>query len=921
MQDDTSMPQPIGPSTPWTVRTSKRKARAREPQPKKRQRLSSHNGHGPRTVPEFGQQTLTQIQFPPLSQSLPKYDEMEPVAAGADLRRNIMPKKSDEPKGPREPQAQKGLKKRKDTLTQMDFLAMKRLEDDRDTNGLAMDTLTPDAFWKGNLMAEKENVEPHTGRKGARAKRKSAHPSEGASSNTKVKKRKTPGCLTADDQDWHDSTPTPINGGGADRKALSEQKRGRNGTNAVVYSTPRKRRATVKADAEHLQITGPIFSENKEKIGPLLRSPPLVVPETPKRVRDVIPSSQSPESVSLSTRKRPLHHEGSPGSPLKDRSPDIPAITWSGRTRMSASDPARRVSSPKRRICVLKYGPGLFRKPELPLTHAATLRRRKSPQRPQCRGYLAEHSIGNEVDELGDDSNALDRAENPPDIEIPETSQIVQHKVIPSSQTDSGEEVEIPETSQGLRRNTSTPSLNRSEESLQLLDDHNALSTAKETHKEERVGQLEPGSLDADVPLQKFGSVYSDQERTLSQAAPTIQQSVLDATVAAPRLPAPMTRKQTVVSTIDDSQDEDDEEEDISYGLGVSRANDLELTKDLTRRDPNPPAETPEEQSPIRNTASSPTLPPVPRHTSYPPITITLVPTKLPPLSSSSSQTPFPPPPPPPRTMTQQSIHPASMTRPSQVSTQAPTQQSWLPMSSPPLPNTSLSSSPNHHHNATHATIKGSSSIAMPLGDIPSESQLQADAGFAMVDLGLGNGGSDDGQDRDEDLDPRSSSPLQSAHHTEIDEDARDDYNSSSNSNNNNIVLVNDAIREATSNPHRPAMLADPSKSKEEDGKQRLLGPNPPPASAPASPRFPHAKSRPNDNKHEQIPDPPPQHHHQQHRPPKPPATLQLSESLLESLPGPPGWMAPPSWQAQSQSQSQSKSQAGPGGDWDERML
>ncbi len=903
------MPTLTTSSTPWTVRTTKRKSRSSEPQPRKRQCLTfSHEKHTPKTVPQTRQQTLTQIQFTPRLPSPLEYDDMESIEPSAG------PKSSRQPRGSR---ARKGLKKQRSTLTQMDFLARDRFHDEGGVEELGI--ITPDAgFEQEDMKARKENVNPGTGKKARKPKRRSVGPAEESGMDMKAKRRKTMNCEHTDDRDQYDCTPMRRSQNGVESKALSEHRRDQNAAIFVDEPSARFTRAHLRTRAELLEAKPPrrYIHDEKENLEPTNSPSRLIIPETPKKPANVIPSSQSPESSPSKSRMIPnLCWEQSSVSPLKERPTNIIPTTSLGVMLAKGLGPMRSSLSPKKKICVLKYGPGLLKESSLPeAAHLVADAGHAGPSRvvQSSTAQVENKIISSTKDRRGDDSafKASGRAAEP---EIPETSQMVQPAAIPSSQTDTEEEDEIPETSQGLHRFMSTSSANKSEESLRMLSDRNRTpQTVKATNSIGSLAQLESGFVKADVQEHDLGLGPDVGGNILGEAISTTGQPTMRVLTADQRLPAQLLQKESIASTIQDSENEDDEDEDDPGILLCTRSPIVDNplpSADLARQSSTSTHLYP----PSTDTPSSPTLPPVPLQTSYASANTIRVPTKLPSSSSSAASSPslLPPPPPQPKFMTQQSIRPASMPRPSQVSTQAATQQSWLHMSSMPFPYTCTTSSPTRYsYNAPeHVTIKDSSSIPIPLQDIASQSgsqsQLQAN-GYAMVDLGLGldDGGLDD---RDDDLDPKSSQVMRTEEQ--------------------NQQLEEDQRTAATDDDHhtkepRPSALA-PSVT-DADPYPNVQSHRPDDAE---TPKHPHSPPSPAEHTGSTFH----HHHHQQQHPstdqaaaagkktPQPPnqhplARLHLSESMLESLPGPPGWMP------------QSPSQRSGGhddeeADWDDRML
>ncbi len=798
---------------------------------------------------------------------------------------STQPKSSKGLREPREPRAARGrksLEKQRNTLTQMDFLAIRRHEDEMGEEGPGMISMGDDGFEEGNIETGKEDVDPDTGEMLTRAKRESALPLEQITSKEREKRSKASVDETAHLPDWHDSTPRSTTLGGVHRKALSEPNPGRRATNATARSILRATRATTKADAEQPKVDPArrLAQDEKENLEPGDASPRYSIPETPRKRRDVIPSSQSPESVTPSSRRRPaLLLEDSERSPLRERSTNVTPAKSSRVRQAPGLIPPKNGISPKKKICVLRYGPRRFRQPGLPEAelHGVDVRGRKTARTVQAPYGNDENSVKLSFKDIEGKNGALDLSQQAMEPEISETSQLVQPEMIPSSQKDTEEEEEIPETSQGLRRVTSTPSASRSEESLRMLSDaDNTPLTAKRTRSTESLGQLEPHLLDAEVQVHDFGSTRGGGDGNLGQLASAARQMINDVSTSASKFPVQLPQKEGTVSTIDDSQDEEDEDDDMTLGLPAFMANGIGSHDSPIIRGPGSPTTSIQQQLPTQNTPTSPNLPTPPQF-SHPPATIIRIPTKLPPSSSPSSPTL---PTPPTRTAhqrpptTQQSIQPASVARPSQVSTQAPTQQSWLPVSSIPFPfaNTVSASSPNPSNNAKHFTIKDSSSQAMPLRDIPSQSQWQTTDPLPLVDLRPDYGiGDDVGIDLDNDLDrrddgdldPKSSpAPLPPRHPRAANPEP-----------------------DNTQDPHPEQQLAHAAtadtKTHQCTEQQERRRPDD------------HEVARHRRSRNDHIIDT----NHKALKPPTPLPRLQLSDSMLESLPGPPGWIAPPSSQ------------------------
>ncbi len=435
-----------------------------------------------------------------------------------------------------------------------------------------------------------------------------------------------------------------------------------------------------------------------------------------------------------------------------------------------------------------------------------------------------------------------------------------------------------------------------------LSDTSRTPRTVKATSSTESLAQLGPGFVKANIQEREFGLGPNVETSILGEALSTTGRAVMGVFAADQRPPTQLLQKESIASTIQDSENEDDDDDPgVLLYTRSPIADDTRPRADLARQS----STSTNLQPPSTDTPSSPTLPPVSLQTSYPSATTIRVPTKLPPSSSSAASSPSLPPPPQPRFVTQQSIRPASMPRPSQVSTQAATQQSWLPMSSMPFPYTYTTSSPSrYNHNAPeHVTIKDSSSIPIPLRDIPSESDSQSQPqanGYATVDLGLGFD-DDSLDDRDDDLDPKSSPVLRLEQQNQQPEE---DQHNAANDDDHTKEKRPSALAPSVADPDAYPNIQSHSLDDPETPKcPHIRGASPGSRAThtrPTSPHQPPSNDKATAGQNTQQP-PPNQH---------PLARLHLSDSMLESLPGPPGWVPRSSSQGSGHEQ-----------DWDDRML
>jgi hypothetical protein len=883
------MPASTRSGRPWTVHTTKRTAATSEPYRKKRQRLSFDDS----AVRKPRQQTLTQIQFAPRTPSSQHYDKMEPIEIGAESKRTL-PKMSKKHKQPR---TSKGLKMQRSTLTQMDFLATNRHEYGGGDGEPEMTMV--DATGDRNVEDGKENVDPNPPKLAARAKGMATATAGEAPNQPRKRKREASGVETFCGLGWHGRSPRPTNRGGVYGTVLADREPDQHAANAGDPSVTEKRQAITKVDGEQPEAEPcrRISSDEKETTHPGYTPLRASIPETPKRRRNVIPSSQSPESVSTSTRKRPLLLQGKlKDSPLKKRSTNTTPGESPISRKSRGSSAVKNGLRPKSKICVLRYGPGWIKKPDLPEADLNdVISRLCQAPNPPLQQHLAKDDITSYTGGIEMDMSALETPRDP-EPEISKTNKIIYPGFVLSSRTDSEEE-EIPEMSKGFRWVTSTPSISRSEESLPMLS--NASKTAmavNRTQSRETLHQLEPLLLDTEFQVHDFKSRGTEERLDPKQDIPTPRRTVADTATAGQRLYKKVTQTERGVSTIADSQDEDYDDEDISFGLPASLTNDNQLPSSSIRPLPNSRVATSGRKPPPTSddAPSSADPSPAPPLSSYPPTTITRIPTKLSSSSSSPSSSPSlprlaPPKTAPPPTTTQQSIHPASMTRLSQVSTQAGTQQSRLPTSSMPLPNTATTSSPSHGNGVEHVTIKDSSSVPTPLEAIPSQPQSPSPVG-ALGTLAAGPGNDihiQDGYlDRDDDLDPKSSPPARESVQIEPTDRAE--------------VVADSGFREHYS-PGPPTADEQIEQIAQHYVERK-------------SPTHAQTTPRPSRRRSQVVAALPQQQHPL-------PARLQLPDSMLESLPGPPGWVPPPHSPALSSIQWRGSRDLDPDWDWDDRML
>ncbi|KAL2416742.1 hypothetical protein ABEF95_004111 [Exophiala dermatitidis] len=339
-------------STPaWTVTRTKRKAKSLTPAPRKRPRVNDIKGESNRSRrASDSQRTLTQAQWLTPPTSFEEEDKQPEREHAAERRRTPATK------------TRRAPLKRNTTLTQMDFLSFPP-PDDADFDDSMLGPVGQGATLPPQLDGTYDSPRKPRNRKGT------GTPSAAKPSS---KRRKAP--LHNESQDYNPST----------RKRKSEV------SNDVPSSPPRrssKRLATkneVFSDpvqnlayfAEALGVTTPKKPEKEtgnklpipleikdsvdddvidlESASPLKYGQTLL-PQTPKRNRAIILSSQSPESLPPSTRRTQKRSTELPAlsqrTPLAERSVNIPIAPVLKRSPYKAGRAPKRL---KTRIVTLK---------------------------------------------------------------------------------------------------------------------------------------------------------------------------------------------------------------------------------------------------------------------------------------------------------------------------------------------------------------------------------------------------------------------------------------------------------------------------------------------------------------------------------------------------------------------------------------
>jgi hypothetical protein len=711
----------VNASTPWTVRTTKRKLPTSAPNPRKRHRsLEDVEGVPTSVQRKPRQQTLTQIQFVPHRSQDNEDDDLKPIST--------VPRR-----GQARPNVDR-LQKRNSTLTQMDFLAPPTINDDQE------DELTPFQD-NGNIengdgaltQLDGSRDAPDPSRQGdisftgkSTVKRKGTPLfSQGSQESRPTKKRKNDDKVAADTPELGRRTSNRVASTKATRSIgfLSTRYGGDHDENLKSRESPsiRRKAAAPRAQDVPALLQEPLWPSSEQETQPSLQreAPSASFPRTPSKRKNVVPSSQSPESLPPSTRGTNSHGAFShvlpqERSPLKERSVNA-LLSLRGKIGKESS-PIRLQgpSPPKRKICILKLPRHNLQQ------ERATVENKKTVSKQAI--WSAQSSIPRagepreipvmpvlEAKESTEDSEPRRHVEQP--------LQALALEVNDSEE----DELEEPRTSQvgGQRPPASSPRATETQETLPSL---RGLLALREVHEEathlQKTDELnQPGH--SHVIVKDFAMGDNQWRAPHSQKAAVEEDE-------------PPCVKPAVAASVADSEEECSV---LALSPGFSIANDTQFNADLAERLPTSSADASPLPSPtaIQGASFSPSsqlereielsLPrpnPVHRPGTYST-------TKTVPLNDTSSSPSLP------SRSTQRTVYPASLPRPSQVSTQDPTQP-YLPLSSMPL---APFSSPTRSEPAT-ITIKDSSSVSRPLRYIlsqrhsPSPPQLHPN-----VDLGL----------------------------------------------------------------------------------------------------------------------------------------------------------------------------------------
>ncbi|KAL2421965.1 hypothetical protein ABEF95_003081 [Exophiala dermatitidis] len=758
-------------STPaWTITRTKRKTKSLTPAPRKRPRVNDIKGESNRSRrASDSQRTLTQAQWLTPPTSFEEEDKQLDREHAAERRRTPATK------------TRRAPLKRNTTLTQMDFLSFPP-PDDADFDDTMLAPVEPGATHPPQLDGTYDSPRKPRNRKGT------GTPSTAKSLS---KRRKAP--LHVESQDYKPSTKKRKSEVRNDVPSSPPRRSSKRlATKNEVFSDPVQNLAyfeealgvtTPKKPEKDARNKLPIPLEIKDSVDDdvidLESASPMkycqtLLPQTPRRNRAIILSSQSPESLPPSTRRTQEESIELPAlsqrTPLAERSVNIPVAPVMKRSRMKAGRAPRRLKS---KIVTLKL-----------------------PKRGQSRVADSQANLWS----------------------IPSSSsphQASKHSKKATAQTHDTEQVavpfgeaEIPATSQVQTVKSSPPDI-ESEDSLPELSD----------------------LVGAKPPTERQGC-----EDTAEHLAPSEDKTASDPIVrdfaVTPR-PARIQTERDLPATGEPSQLLGDQtghpDQDVDMNLEVDDddlgspiANDTQFNVDVVHRISSPPllpshvedsAEDPHHHvppsssgipstslaAPVSSQADIPNPPqtpmPLPRlvgsSTSRSPAKVVLdsedeadevafprpallhrssthVSTTKVPLNDMIPPRPSSPTLPSSKTATPKSVFPASLPHPSQMSTQEAT-QGYLNMSSYPPQQAGGLGSSSEDDKAEKITIKDSSSCQVSMSQLPQYAGSQPSQSQVKIELGLDEAFDNeavDHEDEDEegdlDLDPPSTLPSRS---------------------------------------------------------------------------------------------------------------------------------------------------------------
>jgi hypothetical protein len=730
----------VNASTPWTVRTTKRKLLASTAGPREKQRSLGDTADGRNSVPRNPrQQTLTQIHFLRHRSQADEDDNLRPLTT---VHTGVPRKQNDE-----------RLQQRNLTLTQMGFVDPLAMHHDQehdstpilDASDAGVSNVADD---KGLILPlDRSRDVPNLNReKGARISRKATWKRKGTPAvwqesqelQPAQRRRKINNDVAADALEHGRRTSSRAASAKAGRSiALLSARCGGDqyddleGLESLESPSIRSGAAALHAQNSLVALRERSLPTSDQENRPPSQHKPAAgfFPRTPSKRNHFVPSSQSPEDLTPETERTTRTSGASrvllqDRTPLKERSANT-QLNWL--TKDGTESSSERVcgpATPKRKICVLKLPRHTLQQQRPPVENGKTFLRKSiwSPLSSSHRAEESEKPAVAEVLEIKDspaNSELKQHLEQPlrdptpearytreeDELEIPGSNQ-VDNQRDPSSSPDPLETQERRPSLRGLRGWRYTPQ---------------AARTLQETGKQGL-------SLGSDVIGEDFAVDNSLWGAPQSYKVGLEQDE-------------PPTNEVKCAVSVAGSQDEGSV---LALSPGSSIANSTQFNAELAERIPTSSADASPSllTTPSRRKFLSASLQldheielSIPRPNTVHQQSMCSI-TKTVPLNDTSSSPSLP------SQRSQRTVYPASLPRSSQVLTQEPTQP-CLSMSSMPL---APSSSPAKSEPAV-ITIKSSSSVPRPFRDIPSQpySQFQSQSEL-NVDLIL-----DDGLDAEDD--------------------------------------------------------------------------------------------------------------------------------------------------------------------------
>ena len=435
-----------------------------------------------------------------------------------------------------------------------------------------------------------------------------------------------------------------------------------------------------------------------------------LAPVTPRKQRSVIPSSQSPENLSTSPQKPHTPNAKKANErlqrwPLAERSANVQVTQVLEHYKELSPTSIRNLSPLKRKICTLRLPPRSLREADVKRRPSRESRERCDsgpPSSSPTKAAKGSHDLA--------PAREVKHSVTKDEEEIPETSPVDGNEALPLSPV-VFETQEMSDTSSGRL--------------MGQLTNMNVMPMADKARN---------------LRLKETDVVADD-------FATGAVEKVASGTPEGHAAPLESNKWESQNAIVQPTANEDDDD-GVALSPGSSVENDTQFIAELASRIPSSspvnlcsPSKTPITPAKLHSSQQQCQGSPFPiqahsnRHTSARSDTTTIL------LNDLSSPTL-------PSRLTRWSSFPASLLRPSQISTQDPTQP-YLPMSS-----VTHSSSPPHQ-DTPKIHLKSSSSAPHPLYSIPLHAQSQTRSN-PNIDLSL-DGGEDD---FDEDLDSASQTVM-----------------------------------------------------------------------------------------------------------------------------------------------------------------